>query len=877
MEQGEYLYSGNSWFKERLDGPDGHLWRRARKMFLFNQNLSSALNLFKFDYTAIKTISRPEGTVLQGSRDTTLNSNHDREYRPGQAWADDAQNSIRTLLDRIVTRWIPNYMYASKINTEKLHPSLTSVPLKLVQTIYDKTNDDIDTFNVNKALATYQACLVPLHYHELWSEIARDFKNVDITLKERETEISFKLFYNKTTLDEEKDSALIFGTNRVTFADNYKPLSKKLGLFDLVLITINNMRYFGMIIHVEQIKVKVACEKECSNNNHTTNTNHNELEFELQTTIGVYVSSACSDAIEQYGKQNKDDKVSVCKLSNISSSRRMISAINNIQEWPQYRSLLKPMIDDIYFQLPTDCDLLNITPTNGFNMAQSKIIAIAECMFDDIQEHLHLVHGPPGTGKSRTIAGIVLKLLSKLPESGRKQKILLCAPSNNACDELSRRILDEFVNQNILYKHGTLVRIGCQPPDDYHLCDHFLDFMILQDMVNALKIEQRLNTNLAKETEARIVRHAKIVVSTLNYCGSTRLLPLKSSTVFVIIDEGKFYYCPIITSGLRKKMLQVYLIRLEADFLLPLRFKCAKLMLVGDPLQLPPCVLSDAGTTYGLSQSLYARLYSIFEKHSDGPISMLDIQYRMHPSICRFPSEYFYTNRLLTDDSVIRRMMHFTLQPLYLYNMTKSPHSADSASSSFNAGEARCIQHICKLLIAHLALQPAAVSTESEDDEDDDESSNTSSSNSTHYSDDDSDYETTTEKIFLQPLSNNDPRSIEAQQRIAVITPYKAQVRLLRSYLPPYIEIMTVDSSQGKEKDIVIISCVRSGGTIGFLDDMHRVNVMLTRSKNALYVVGNLSQLASQHDGWNAFFEHARLNRIICDVNMILPDLPYRR
>ena len=76
---------------------------------------------------------------------------------------------------------------------------------------------------------------------------------------------------------------------------------------------------------------------------------------------------------------------------------------------------------------------------------------------------MHIVHGPPGrvissyrikkfvciivylgTGKSRTIAGIVLKLLSKLPESGRKQKILLCAPSNNACDELSRRILDEF-------------------------------------------------------------------------------------------------------------------------------------------------------------------------------------------------------------------------------------------------------------------------------------------------------------------------------------------------------------------------------------------------------------------------------------------------
>jgi superfamily I DNA and/or RNA helicase len=59
-----------------------------------------------------------------------------------------------------------------------------------------------------------------------------------------------------------------------------------------------------------------------------------------------------------------------------------------------------------------------------------------------------------GTGKSRTIAGIVLRLLGKLPKTGRRQKILLCAPSNNACDELSRRILDEFQTQEIEYKHG---------------------------------------------------------------------------------------------------------------------------------------------------------------------------------------------------------------------------------------------------------------------------------------------------------------------------------------------------------------------------------------------------------------------------------------
>ncbi|CAF1182567.1 unnamed protein product [Adineta steineri] len=308
-------------------------------------------------------------------------------------------------------------------------------------------------------------------------------------------------------------------------------------------------------------------------------------------------------------------------------------------------------------------------------------------------------------------------------------------------------------------------------------------------------------------------------------------------------------------------------------------------MLVGDPKQLEPCVLSDAGKMYDLSQSLYGRLFFIFGQYSDGPISMLNIQYRMHPDICRFPSACFYSNRLITDDSVEARMINFTLKPLYLYNITNSSQSCDSAKSSCNEGEAKCIQAFCNLLIAHLAQQRPLVSSNSNnnersndnsDDDYDDASSTTNLSISSYRTANDSFNEVEIERRRLQRLSINDSQSAEIQQRIAIITPYKAQVRLLRSYLPSYIEIMTVDSSQGKEKDIVIISCVRSGGNIGFLNDMHRMNVMLTRSKYALYVFGNLTQLANQHAGWEAFVDHAHKNRIICDTNITPIDLPYR-
>ena len=268
---------------------------------------------------------------------------------------------------------------------------------------------------------------------------------------------------------------------------------------------------------------------------------------------------------------------------------------------------------------------------------------------------------------------------------------------------------------------------------------------------------------------------------------------------------------------------------------------------------------------------------------------MLDTQYRMHPDICQFPSDYFYSGRLSTDVSVSRRMRHFTLQSLFLYNITNSNHEYDAACSSFNQIEARYIQNFCQELIQYLAQQLDPVvnnneedesSDDDDDDNDDDESDenewHTASTSNSYYSHENDDKEEEEEIPVFSQLPNNDPRSIKVQQRIAVITPYKAQVRLLRSCLPPYIEIMTADSSQGKEKDIVILSCVRSGGSIGFLDDMHRLNVMLTRSKYALYVFGNLTQLAQQHESWNSFVDHARSYRALSDVHTIPIELPYR-
>jgi len=191
-----------------------------------------------------------------------------------------------------------------------------------------------------------------------------------------------------------------------------------------------------MIVHVHQLKADQSKDKQYNSKGN--------LKFDLQTTVGIYVSGECANRIKEQQQSTGDKTLTLFKLSNITSSRRMISAIHNVHEWSYHPSLLKPTVDDKYFQLPEDYNSKNVPAIDDFNSAQSKTIAIAESMYDDLYDHMHLVHGPPGTGKSRTIAGIVVQLILKLSKTKDKRKIVLCAPSNNACDELSRRILDEF-------------------------------------------------------------------------------------------------------------------------------------------------------------------------------------------------------------------------------------------------------------------------------------------------------------------------------------------------------------------------------------------------------------------------------------------------
>jgi senataxin len=276
---------------------------------------------------------------------------------------------------------------------------------------------------------------------------------------------------------------------------------------------------------------------------------------------------------------------------------------------------------------------------------------------------------------------------------------------------------------------------------------------------------------------------------------------------------------------------------LEADCLNAFRFGCTKMMLVGDPNQLPPTVMSKAGRDYGLDISLYDRLYNSLIKSKSNPITMLNVQYRMHRDICEFPSFCFYNSTLITPPKVDKRSRNFPLQRLYFYNLVNSTETRDRDGSIRNEKEASVVKRLCDMLIDYLEQYNV----------------------------------TNNWSLNLQS---------EVSKSIAIITPYRDQIRCFQNLnLPLGIEVMTVDGMQGKEKEIIIYSCVRNNDEdIGFLKDKRRLNVALTRAREALYVVGNLKQFARQpkNEFWAKMVQYTQSNgrNIIEDIDYNSLKLP---
>eukprot|EP00937_MAST-01D_sp_MAST-1D-sp2_P006031 g6031.t1 len=285
----------------------------------------------------------------------------------------------------------------------------------------------------------------------------------------------------------------------------------------------------------------------------------------------------------------------------------------------------------------------------------------------------------------------------------------------------------------------------------------------------------------------------------------------------------------------------------ELSTLVPLRLGIRQCILVGDPKQLPATVFARGGARSGYDISLFERLATRHARAALRP-HLLDTQYRMHPAISAFPSRYFYDGRVRDGDCVgsakWRAPWHgahglaLTAAPLQFLDLASSAESSARSLSRRNAPEARlCVA----LLRALLELCPEAFSGEGE-----------------HCAG------------AASAASAAVDKSRGVAPRVAMLTPYTDQLQLLNQQClaafgdetARLVEVSTVDGYQGREADVVIFSCVRSAGaggsarhSIGFVDDLRRMNVALTRARLSLYVVGSADTL-SMSPHWSALLDH---------------------
>lgn len=426
-------------------------------------------------------------------------------------------------------------------------------------------------------------------------------------------------------------------------------------------------------------------------------------------------------------------------------------------------------------------------------------------------EDVFLVHGPPGTGKSTVLAEVAVQAVA------RGERLLCTAMSNAAVDHL----LDLCLGRGL-----RAVRVGHPARVSERLQAHTLDLLVeahpdrqlsreLFDEAHALLgYARRQRTQGRSRERFQNARTSKAEAAKL-FDDARRLERQAVDSVLGRADVVCATLTMLEGSLLAQEDFDLALLDEATQAIEPLALlaflKAPKVVLAGDHLQLPPTVLSRAAQERGLGRSLFERL---LEEHGDGVKRMLREQYRMHAEIMAFPSAQMYGGALRAHPSVASRELDALLNapleaPALLYVDTAGKGfdeaRAEGEESLFNEGEADLLVTRARALLEK-GLPP---------------------------------------------------------RELALITPYRAQAARLRERLHPEtesgVEVDTIDAFQGREKEAVLVSLVRSNpeGQVGFLADTRRMNVALTRAKRHLFVVGDSATL-SAHPFYARFVEHAQ-------------------
>lgn len=413
-----------------------------------------------------------------------------------------------------------------------------------------------------------------------------------------------------------------------------------------------------------------------------------------------------------------------------------------------------------------------------------------------LEAPLSLIQGPPGTGKTVTSATIVYHLSRQV-----KGKILVCAPSNIAVDQLSEKIaLSGLKVVRVVAKSREALSSAVEHLSLHYQVRHVDDreeselnkLLKLRDEAGELsdRDDRRLRS-LRRATERELLDAADVICTTCTTAGDPRLSSLRFRSV--LIDEAT-QAC-------------------EPEALIPIVHGCKQLVFVGDHCQLGPVITEKRAAAAGLGQSMFERLIALGAR----PIR-LQVQYRMHPALSLFPSVTFYEGTLQNGVSAEDRKSSLASfpwvdagHPMVFWSQTGPEEVSASGTSYLNRVEASAVEKaVTQFLKSGVAPEEIGVITPYEG------------------------------------------------QRAYVVSHF-ARMGPLRQDLYRNVEVASVDAFQGREKTYIIMSCVRSNEHqgIGFLSDPRRLNVALTRSRLGNVIIGN-PKVLSRQNLWASLLQHYR-------------------
>lgn len=489
----------------------------------------------------------------------------------------------------------------------------------------------------------------------------------------------------------------------------------------------------------------------------------------------------------------RQDALGVQLFFDETSYRLMFEALDRVIRARSGR--LADLRDIFYTKAPASRYTFDAMRFPWLNASQEK--AVNEVLW---AKDVAVVHGPPGTGKTTTLVEAIFETLR------RESQVLVCAQSNMAVDWISEKLVDRGIN---------VLRIG----NPTRVNDKMLSFTyerrfeahpdypqlwsirkaireLRQQRKHADSWHQKMDRLKSRATELELRIRSSLF-------GEARVIASTLTGAANRVLEGEKYSTLFIDEAAQA---------LEAACWIAIR-KAGRVILAGDHCQLPPTVKSIMALKGGLGKTLMERIV----ENKPEVVTLLKMQYRMNEQIMKFSSEWFYHGMVESAPSVSHRGILDYDTPMMWIDTAECDGKEEFVGENFgriNRAE------------AELTLQ--------------------------------------TLQQYLEKIGKQ--RILEESIDVGIISPYRAQVQLLRKelrkreFFRPYrhlLTVNTVDGFQGQERDIILISLVRSndGGDIGFLRDLRRMNVAITRARMKLIILGS-SETMTSHPFYKKLYEY---------------------